>query len=69
MGAPAWSLADDVSGLERIWHRQRANVLITRPVAERQVQGVDGVTAKRVESSGKTARQHRVEQELHAAGG
>jgi hypothetical protein len=49
--------------------RQRTNVPITRPVAERQIQGVDGVTVERGQPSGEPAWQHRVEQVPHAAGG
>lgn len=38
-------------------------------MGERQVQGVEGVTAKRGQPSGEPAWQHRVKQESHAAGG
>jgi len=59
-------LGDDHSA---VLIRQPTKVPVTRPIAERQVQGVDGVTAERGQPSGEPVWQHRVEQEPHAAGG
>ena len=53
----------------RVPIRDRDSVAVWCSVAERKIERVDGVVPRRDEAPRETPRQHRIEEESHAAGG